>query len=339
MRRQGKAKLARKTSRNFGREAREGAGIYPRHLLSSLLLPRTMTPTPRECAVESFPIHQSAVQRSLLSTPQLILLGKQYTDVGRSLAPWLNQTLQVEAIQQSGTLQCRHWCGNSWERVTLPGCGLGRHAVSTMGSPEGCAQVAPCPSAPSPLRPRCNIHLAAHPTSDGASHLSHMAAAWHGTLAHREPQSSAVGWRSVWPFLRKQPSPFRFDFDFPSASTCELIGYLGSQLSGKDVVHQDRSLESQAALANGTKLIPFLSLDFPPGLLELGPQKAKGLVPSIRIMQRVPGPSTALARGMLPRPESSSHLCLAARCPLSGTARGNPAGAAMKLWLPIAGAL
>lgn len=175
---------------------------------------------------------------------------------------------------------------------TGPPCCVAGKAKTTMGSPEGCTQVAPCPSAPSPLRPRCNIHLAAHPTSDGASHLSHMAAAWHGTLAHREPQSSAVGWRSVWPFLRKQPSPFRFDFDFPSASTCELIGYLGSQLSGKDVVHQDRSLESQAALANGTKLIPFLSLDFPPGLLKLGPQQAKGLVPSIRIMQRVPGPST-----------------------------------------------
>lgn len=134
-----------KTSRKFGREAREGAGIYPRHLLSSLLLPRTMTPTPRECAVESFPIHQSAVQRSLLSTPQLILLGKQYTDVGCSLAPWLNQTLQVEAIQQSGTLQCRHWCGNSWERVTLPGCGLGRHAVSRAKPkrPWGVQRVAP----------------------------------------------------------------------------------------------------------------------------------------------------------------------------------------------------
>lgn len=42
----------------------------------------------------------------------------------------------------------------------------------------------------------------------------------------------------------------------------------------------------------GRSLIPFLSLDFPPGLLELGPQQAKCLVPSIRIMQRVPGPST-----------------------------------------------
>lgn len=85
-------------SRGTGRER----VFIPARRLCSLPLPRTMAPMPRECAVESFPIHQSAVQRPLLSTPQLILLGKQYTDVGCSLASWLNQSLHVEAVQEFG---------------------------------------------------------------------------------------------------------------------------------------------------------------------------------------------------------------------------------------------
>lgn len=178
-----------KTSRKFGREAREGAGIYPRRLLSSLPLPRTMAPDAQRMRrrIISHSPKRSSASPSLHTS--VIVLGKQYTDVGCSLAPWLNQTLQVEAVQQSGTLQCRHWCGNSWKRVALPGCGLGRHAVSrakpnshaAMVSSEGCAM--PFGAIATQTSSVISI-LQHHPTSDGASQLSHMAAAWHGTRAH-----------------------------------------------------------------------------------------------------------------------------------------------------------
>lgn len=172
----------------------------------------------------------------LFSPPQLILLGKQYTDVGCSLASWLNQSLQVEAIQQFGDFAVpplvRQQLGEGYSarmRTGPPCCVTGKAMVGAGGSSEGCAM--PIGAIATQTSSVISI-LQHHPTSDGASHpLPHGSCmAWHtrGGRTENQNQVPSVGVCVV--FLRKQPSPFRFDFHFPWISTCERIGYLGSKL-------------------------------------------------------------------------------------------------------------
>ena len=154
-------KLAMKTNRSLvERHGRERVFIPPSFppLRCSVPLLRTMAPTPRECAVESFPVLQSAVQRPRLCTPQLILLGKQYTGVGCSLAAWLNQRLQLSKSRLSSS---RALCSGLIGAATA-GRGLVRPDAdwAAMLCPEQSIlwyRGAPCPS------PLCNIHPAAPP--------------------------------------------------------------------------------------------------------------------------------------------------------------------------------
>lgn len=119
----------------FGREAREGAGIYPPVLPSAPLLGSAASNHGSNAqrmrrGIISRPPKRSSASSSLHASVDLAWQtihgrGLQLGGLAQPASP----TLQVEAFQQSGSLQRPHWCGNSWERVGSPGCGLGRHAV------------------------------------------------------------------------------------------------------------------------------------------------------------------------------------------------------------------